>query len=375
MIFYVDKIRQYEKVIKGIMAKCEKLDNTFFLDFSKGVLEISDPESGIFATLSFQEGQSTNGSDYSGYVDALSFLAISKSFDDLEVTEDLEFFRGEESFKLKSLDRMPTNFDIDSIEVEKVIDIDHEIAHMLEASISHLPEKPKDSDEANKSAMYFQYKEDQGSKLITTDGTTIFIGDVSDYVNNSFLIPGKTASVCLAALSEGMSVSIFDETEHMGSKNRIITEFEGGEMKVVFSKDDNLSNPPDFFDKNILKRLTSEDYLLVEKYVLVDILKFFSPFTSRLITQDLELSVESDNEAFIKSNVGIVGKRVLDINSVSPELIGTSINFPRDALLNSLKKIHDDFIQIAYSEESAGFSITGSTNKDIMIGVLKIGLS
>lgn len=370
MQFQVDKIRCYDKVLRSIVKNCDSATVSMHVDFSLGELTIQSRE-GIHAILKFQESRNTNSSEYKGFVEISTFLAVVKQFDDLEVDENLEFSQGDESFKLSTWDGGIPSIDFDSIALNgDEIVLSHEVAHLIESASKFVG---LEGDSKDYSYLSVQHSDEKAeTKIITTNGATMFLGDASEFIHTSFELSSDAIGIVIAALSQDIQVKIVKEEESFESLGRIILNLGDGDMQIAVGKSLAYSIPMIYEDSGLLERITIDSSFVVEKYMLEDVLKFYAPFTAKNVNQVLNLIVDNDSELLICCNSEVIGKRVISASDVDSSIIGNSFMFSRERMLKAIGNIHDDFLEISFNANSVPFTVTGKTNKDVLIVEVQI---
>jgi len=359
LTIYTDEIRAYSKLILSTMAADGEYGEYIFLSFSDSYIYLTSRDS-FFGRIRLHFKNDEDAPIEDIYINTLAFITLCLEYEELsvEVTDSdhrYTFFVDEERFEIPmlrgSIDK--SNYDYETYEA--ITFTPDTLAKIKSAS--HFTGTYDES--LNMDSVYLS-----GDQVVATDRFQLYAG-TTEVQSREYIL--ASSAIPFLSLQEDNFVMFFGPSQ-------IFFNFNEGEAEF---------GVPNMEDNGVISLVNSNEYkqtldikssFIVEKQELLDILKFFEGLVRKEVNQQLFMVINStDSISVIAASEEVKGNRDLNWCEAVDDLIDYKLSFGRATMVQALKSIHDDFIEIwtDTDPQSRVFICTGKTDTTIKIATAK----
>ena len=356
MIVNTENFRKYHNLSYLSYDKTSRTRSHLYLDFKNKSAIIS----GINLNFKFLFKHDDTEMD-NFYVSIPEFLALCNAFEELKIEKIDEndqisfvFSSGDEKFKISTFIN-----DAPDMSADDLLDKDTEIFNVIEDDIIKF-----------KNSLIFMGDNSSGENLagvqmrnhiFSADGSRLYEATMSFSNKKEYDLDRELIQLIVAISSNNVVMSITP------SGNIVIKT---DDIYCVSSIMTNLDIESDFTSDEFIKSYDHNNFVIMNKDSLVNILDFFTPFVQNEKNERLIIQVVSKEQLSIRTNGMNVGIRniLIERGNAIEELIGQSIWISRPMLYDAISVIDDDEICIQIGDQdSIAYNVIGANNKSVHV--------
>lgn len=362
MKIYTDNFRRFSKVIEASYAKGDRIGQSIYLNFKDSYAYFSDDN--FLAKMKFEFDDENDGIS-NILVDKKMFLTLCHQYEDLTLTEDYEFYNGEEKFKIPYfLDKQDyPDFDYQNFESFQLTSGILQDMRMATAYMGTYD--PHEN--------YFGVAITENT-IVGTDSAEVFEAkiDEKDESGNQIDYPevkinsGLVKLLLLSSDTEVCYLHYNEDTEDLyftlGDDNQLHIATTNTNLRI-----------PDVTDPDFIDKYSHDTYFTIEKQAVEDVLEFFEVFVKNERNERVFIRVADENTLSVETQSETQGNRNVPIKECSRELIDDGIWVPRALVAKAINSINDDFIVFEVDSEAPAFNIIGEANTDRHVSIVRLG--
>lgn len=373
-----ENIRKYARIISQAYVKGSQFSESVYIDIENEYLYFSNTFYSGRVKINLEKSNDNENEDKieNFFVEIPSFLTLMCTYDELLIKKDKDssgyvFVNGKEKFK-PVIFKKPDSYEVISFEgisnstqwselllTEKVVE--DVLAATGYASSDKKPE--------------FNGISIKNGIISATDSCRLFISNSNSNINEQISSYSDINLVLdsISFIREGFKLSKGNVCiYHNSAVKTYCVVINGGEVEIIFSESIALSIP-DLKDEALKEKFEYEEYIVVEKAQLEQILLFFEAFVKNERNEKLYINVSTESELQIEAIGNMVGNRILPIKSVSSsKVVGFNFWIARYFLLQAIMAIKDDYIKVYFNEKGPAVNVTGETNLSRKIYIVKL---
>jgi hypothetical protein len=357
MIITTKEFKEVSKPVLSFLSKEKNLKAEFiYFDFDESMVYVENyPYQGRFK---FNYTKEDGDTIENFFVKSDIFFNLCNSYESLRLNNKYEFENAEtkEKFKIAILkdtfEKM--KFDTDGSWQKK--EITSSINYMLRKSKKFLGSVRSDGNYE----CVFMYK----NSLCTTDKVILFNGTYKDEFYNNFTLSSEVFDMITICNEEAVHVYNKDDETYY------IVDF-SDLFQMICPKFD-APKVPHYMDDNFRNSYYHDDYVKVKNEEFVEILNFFAPFVKKEKAEKIYLEC-NEGKVYLSCVGDNIGKRLISNSEYSNNNLELKFSFSRNKMLEMIKSISDEYINIRVNKDSMRYCIEGSNDtKDVCIITTKI---